>query len=293
MLTQTDVNAYRQNGYITVKNVFSPEQIAALCRVSDEFVEKSRQTTEHTDVFDLEPGHSPQEPRLRRLKSPERHHPVFDRTFRDDGVLDMLEQLIGPGIRHFGSKLNMKSAGFGSAVEWHQDYAFSPRTNDDILVVGVPLDDMDEENGCLLVVPGSHRGPIYNHFQDDVFVGAVTEPDFAPAPVVPVELKAGDISIHHCRLLHASHPNTNSSRSRRLYLEQYAAADAWPLRMLPIDDIEAYNAFILRGEPPTEPRYEEVPDVPTPEVVRPGLGGSIYESQTQMKQRLMADREAG
>lgn len=292
MLNQNQIDAYHQNGYLTVKDVFSSAQIAALGQVADEFVEKSRQATDHTDVFDLEPGHSAEHPRLRRLKSPEQHHPTFDQTFRDDHVLDMLEQLIGPAIRHFGSKLNIKGAGFGSAVEWHQDYAFSPRTNDDILVVGVTLDDMDEENGCLLFVPGSHRGPIYNHFQDDVFVGAVSEPDFAPTPVVPVELKAGDISIHHCRLLHASRPNTNPDRSRRLYLCQYAAADAWPLKNMPTD-LEAYNAFMLRGEPPTEPRWVDVPPVPTPDVVRPGLGGSIYESQTQMKQRLMAESKTG
>ena len=289
MLNQEQVDAYHRDGYITVNDIIPQEQIAALRQVSDEFLEKSRKTTEHTDLFDLEPEHSAEEPRLRRLKSPERHHPTFDKTFRDDNVLDILEQLIGPGIRHFGSKLNMKSAGFGSAVEWHQDYAFSPRTNDDILVVGVPLDDMDEDNGCLLVVPGSHRGPIYSHHQDDVFVGAVSDPDFDPSLVVPIELKAGDISIHHCRTLHASRPNINPERSRRLYLEQYAAADSWRLRELPIQDFAIFNSSMLRGEPPTKPRWTDVPEVPMPEVVRPGLGGSIYESQTQLKQRLMAE----
>ena len=292
MLQQQQIDTYHRHGYITVEKVFSAKEIDDLRRASDEFVEKSRETTEHTDLFDLEPGHSADQPRLRRLKSPERHHSAFDKTFRDDRVLDMLEQLIGPGIRHFGSKLNMKSAGFGSAVEWHQDYAFTPRTNDDILVVGVPLDDMDEDNGCLLVVPGSHRGPIYSHHQDGVFVGAVSEPDFDPDPVVAVELKAGDISIHHCRILHASRPNTNLKRSRRLYLEQYAAADAWRLREMPIQDFEAFNSFMLRGEPPTEPRWTDVPEVPIPEVVKPGLDGSIYESQTQLKHRLMSESKS-
>ncbi len=288
MLTQEQVDFYRTNGYVTVANVFPAEQMAELRQVTDEFVEKSRQATQHTEDFDLEPGHTPQNPRLRRLKRPEQQHPTYDRVFRDARVLDMVAQLVGPSVRHFGGKLNMKSAGFGSAVEWHQDHAFCARTNDDVLAVGVPLDDMDQENGCLLVVPGSHKGPIYSHYQDDIFVGAVSEPNFSPQPVVPVELKAGDISIHHGRLLHASKPNTNPTRSRRLYLPQYCAADAWPIKSFPTD-MDTFNADMIRGDAPAEPRYSEIPPIPEPETIHPGRGGSIYESQTQLRQRTLEE----
>ena len=75
----------------------------------------------------------------------------------------------------------MKSGGFGSPVEWHQDWAWYPFTNDDLLVVGICMDDMIEENGCLLAIPGSHKGRILNHHQDGCFVGGVTEPDFDDA----------------------------------------------------------------------------------------------------------------
>ncbi|NKB66411.1 MAG: phytanoyl-CoA dioxygenase family protein [Candidatus Latescibacteria bacterium] len=281
MLTQEQVDFYRTNGYITVEQAVASESIDAMLQATDEFVEKSRQASDHTNEFDLEPGHSAQAPRLRRLKGPENLHRAYDRVFRQPSIIEMIAQLVGPAVRHFGGKLNMKSAGFGSPVHWHQDHAFSPRTNDDVLAVGIPLDDMDAGNGCLLVVPGSHRGPIFNHYQDSVFVGAVTEPDFDPQPVVPLELKAGDISIHHGRLLHASAPNTDPNRSRRLYLGQYCAADAWPVKNPP-QDMEAYNKCMVRGEAPTQPRYTDVPPTPEPEEIRPGKGGSIYESQTQL-----------
>src|SRR3546814_12432932 len=68
----------------------------------------------------------------------------------------------------------MKSAGYGAAVEWHQDWAFYPHTNDDILAVGVIIDDMSEENGPLMVFPGSHRGPVHDHHADGVFAGAMS-----------------------------------------------------------------------------------------------------------------------
>ena len=265
--------------------MFSADVVSELRRVTDEFVELSRQVRENDERFDLEPGHSAQDPRLRRLKEPERHHPAYDRVFREERVLDMVEQLVGHDIREFGGKLNMKSAGYGSPVEWHQDQAFGPtRSNDDILAAGLAIDDMTLENGCLLVVPGSNRSRIFNHYQDDVFAGAVTEPDFDPKEAVPVQLKAGDISIHHGRTLHASAPNQTPDRPRRFYLSQYCAADCWEEGATP-ERIQTYATQILRGQMPDEPRFSQVPPVPRPANPRPGREGSIYESQTHMARR--------
>ena len=81
--------------------------------------------------------------------------------------------LWGPDIRFDTAKLNMKSAGFGAPVEWHQDWAFYPHTNDDLAAVGVMFDDMELENGPLMIVPGSHRGPVFDHHADGVFCGAM------------------------------------------------------------------------------------------------------------------------
>ncbi|MFO0004491.1 MAG: phytanoyl-CoA dioxygenase family protein, partial [bacterium] len=82
--------------------------------------------------------------------------------------------LWGPDIRYDHSKLNLKSAGFGSPVEWHQDWAFYPHTNDDLAAVGVMMDDMRLENGPLLCIPGSHRGPVFDHHDPQgIFCGAL------------------------------------------------------------------------------------------------------------------------
>ena len=117
MLTQEQIDFYQINGYIVVENVISAKNIAELRRVTDEYVDKSREVTEHTNVFDLEPGHTPESPQLRRIKNPVALHPIYDRILRHDYILDSVAQLIGPNIRYDTSKLNMKSAGFGSPVE--------------------------------------------------------------------------------------------------------------------------------------------------------------------------------
>lgn len=279
-LTASQIEAYRSDGFIAVENVLSPDELAALRQVTDEFVEQSRTISANTAVYDLEPGHSAEQPRVRRLKSPASHHAVYDGILRHPRILDIVAQLIGPTLWSNGNKLNLKSAAFGSPIEWHQDWAFYPQTNDDLLAVGVALDDMTLENGCLLMVPGSQIGPLYDHHQEGVFVGAITDPNFNPAQeeIVPVQVKAGGITIHHARTLHASAPNT-SSRSRRLLLLQYCAGDAWPITGM---SWEAYQAAFVCGEPNPVPRMADVPvRIPMPNV-KPG--GTIYELQTQLKQ---------
>jgi hypothetical protein len=124
MLTQEQIDRYHADGFVAVEDVLSEDLVAELRQVTDDFVERSRAVTEHDDIFDLEPGHSPEAPRLRRLKDPVDQHSVYARTMRNDAILDIVAQLIGPGIRTNGNKLNMKSPGYGSAVEWHQDWAF-------------------------------------------------------------------------------------------------------------------------------------------------------------------------
>lgn len=275
-LSEEQIANYRRDGYLSVENVLDPGEIAELQKVTEMFVERSRKVTNHTEDFDLEPGHTPESPKLRRLKDPHRQHPIYDGLLKNPRILDMVEQLLGPGIRFQNTKLNMKSPGFGSPVEWHQDWAFYPHTNDDVLAVGVAIDDMLLANGCLMVIPGSHREAVLSHHQAGVFVGAVPPAGLAER-AVPVELHAGGISLHHARLLHGSAPNT-STLPRRFLLFEYCSADAWPL--LGVTDWDAYHARLLRGQEVVEPRMEPIPV--RPPLPMPTIQGSIYEIQTNL-----------
>lgn len=285
MLTQQQIAFYHKHGYLGVENVLSQGEVDDLRRVTDVFVEKSREVAEHTAVFDLEPGHTPENPKLRRLKSPIEQHEVYRNTLHHEKILAMVSQLIGYGLRCNGNKLNMKQPGYGSPVEWHQDWAFYPHTNDDLLAVGVVIDDMTEENGPLLVIPGSHKGPVYDHHLNGHFCGAVTDPTFSDKGTTPVMVKAGGITIHHVRMLHGSVSNT-SDKPRRLLLFQYCAIDAFPLGG--IVNWDAFNATIVRGEATNIPCVEPVPvRLPYPGALRTG---SIYESQTVLKKSTFEKR---
>lgn len=274
MLTQEQIDHYQDKGYIGVEGVLNAEQVDALRRATDGFVEQSRTVAESDEIFDLEPGHTAAAPKLRRIKSPVMQHETYHNMLHHERILDIVAQLIGATIRYNGDKLNMKSGGFGSPVEWHQDWAFYPHSNDDLLAVGICIDDMNVGNGCLMVVPGSHKGPILDHHLDGHFAGAVTDPDFDDSRAERVELKAGGISIHHVRALHGSLPNL-SPNPRRLLLLQYCAGDAWPLGQAV--DWEGFGKSFIRGERSNQIRCSDTPvRMPIPGAK---LGGSIYAVQ--------------
>jgi phytanoyl-CoA hydroxylase len=278
MLTEAQVAAYRRDGFIVVEDVLDADRLAAIRATVARLVAGAAAVEAHDDVYDLEPGHTRATPRVRRIKAPHKVDPVFDAVIRDPNVLAILQALLGPDLRLHGSKLNMKSPEYGSPVEWHQDWAFYPHTNDDLLAVGVMLDDMDLENGPLLVTPGSHLGPVHSHHgEDGRFCGAIDPADIRAEieSAVPLRGRAGAMSFHHVRALHGSAQNV-SKRSRNLLLFEVAAADAWPLSG--VTDLEAFDARLLTGTGPTiAPRLAPVPvRMPLPPAARQG---SIYETQ--------------
>src|SRR5215207_239899 len=95
MLTDQQRAAYDRDGFIVVPDVFSPAEIDELRLVTDEFVRESAGVTANDNVYDLEDSHSPQEPRVRRLKAPHLIHPAYFRASRNDKILEILKDLWG------------------------------------------------------------------------------------------------------------------------------------------------------------------------------------------------------
>lgn len=268
MLTPDQVEFYHENGYLLVEDAVTPQELDGLRSVTYDFMERSRQVTENDDVFDLDEGHGPESPRLTRIKLPHRQHPLFWDTVRGERISGILKSLLGPDVGLQTSKLNTKAPGGGAAVEWHQDWAFYPHSNDSLLALGLMLEDVTEENGPLMVVPGTHKGPVLSHHNDGVFCGAVDpdDPLFDKDRIVTLTGKAGSMTIHHVRTLHGSAPN-RSDRARLILFYECHAADAWPLlgagsyihrlgQQAIWDDL---HQRMICGEPTIEPRIAPAP----------------------------------
>ena len=281
MISDEQVAAYHRDGWLVVDDVLDAGELAQAHAIIDEKVEAARGLTAHTDIYDLEPDHKPDAPRVRRIKTPHKHTPYFMDFARNPKLVAILQRLLGSdAIRLHGSKINMKSPAGGSPVEWHQDWAFYPHTNDDILAVGVMLDDCTVENGAMLMLSGSHKGPVYDHHADGYFAGAMNPADVDLSNAVPCVGRAGSMSFHHVRTMHGSAEN-RSTRPRTLLLYEFAAADAWPL--MGVKDLQDFDARLVAGAPGAQPRLTDVPvRIPLPPSPRQG---SIYENQLTSKHR--------
>ncbi len=268
MLSSEQIQFYQDNGYLMVEDVVTPEQLQKLQAITADLIEASRQVTESNEVYDLDEGHSAESPRLTRIKLPHKQHAYFDEILKRSGVTEVLRDLLGDNAALITAKLNTKAPGGGSAVEWHQDWAFYPHTNDDLLAFGLMLNDVTPENGPLQVIPGSHRGPILSHQMNGVFCGAINpkDPDFDADKMVTLTGRAGSMTVHHARLLHGSAPN-RSDRPRLILFYEIAKADAWPIlgAVSYIHELGQRRFWqdlqdrTIIGEPCLTPRLEPVP----------------------------------
>lgn len=233
MLSQAQVAEFEERGFVLARSCVDGERIAALRSELDGWIEQSRahggnwgETADGRKRFDLEPGHSAEAPRLRRVGNPVDISEAYRRVLFEGPVVEAVAELIGPDVRFHHCKLNNKLPGMATRVDWHQDHAFDPHSNDSIVVTLTLLDDMSEANGCLRIVPGSHRQR-YSHYQEGRFVGAtpaVLDEDFM-ARSLPIEGRAGDVCFMHTWAVHGSPANT-SEAPRRLLICDYVAADA-------------------------------------------------------------------
>lgn len=137
MLTQAQVQAYHDDGYVLVEDVVQGAALDELRRLTYDMIERSRAVSTSDDVFDLDDGHASHNPRLTRIKMPHARMPAFWDVLQTPAFRGVLESLLGPAARLQTSKLNTKAPGGGAAVEWHQDWAFYPHTNDDMLAIGL------------------------------------------------------------------------------------------------------------------------------------------------------------
>ena len=288
MLTRQQIDTYHEQGFIVVANVFDPRHPRSRCVPSWPTGSVARTLPVTPTCTTWSPTIRRNHPRCAASSSRTVSIRCSAKASRARSYWRSLSSCWVENIRLQNSKLNVKAPGFGSPVEWHQDWAFYPHTNEDVLAVGVMIEDVRMDNGPMMVVPGSHTGPVYNHHADGRFCGAMdpSECDIDFSNAVPCIGSAGTVTLHQARLVHGSAQNT-SSHPRPFLLYECMAADAWPLMGVP--DLNEFDSRIICGEPTLQPRL--VGGIPVRMPLPAALNqGSIYENQTAIKNRYFADK---
>jgi hypothetical protein len=253
-LSSADIDRFWHDGVLTVPGAVSEPQLAALRAQLRGWIDESRERTaawgsliDGRPRFDLAPGHRADDPQLRRVNAPSEVSDAFLDVMRDSRMTDMVADLIGPDVAYHHCKINLKLPGANTEAAWHQDFPFTPHTNDDLVTALLFLDDVTMENGALMVVPGSHRNGLLSLYRDDRFAAMVADDVAAEAErvAVPAIGPAGSVCLMHTSLLHGSQAN-GSAFSRNLYIAVYRAADAWPLAASPVPT--SLMGTIVRGK---------------------------------------------
>ncbi len=229
VLNQDERAFYFDQGYIVKERAIGSDWLGRLNTATAALVETARSMKCSTQTYDLDAGHTAENPRLRRIAYLDDLDPVFWEFCKESPLTDLAADLLGPNVRFRECMINFKWAGGGQEVKWHQDFPFYPLTNTTVAQFLVCLNDVGPEQGPLQVVPKSHEGPFYDHYdKDDNWLGYIQDDKLAEAGLdtaVDLTGPAGTITVHHCATLHASRANV-SKLGRPVLIVTYCACDA-------------------------------------------------------------------
>ncbi len=274
---------FHEHGYLMIEDAVDAALLARLQRDFATWVEESRaheaawgDTVDGRPRFDLEPGHSSATPGLRRVNAPVEISAAYLAATVESRMADCVAELIGPDVKLHHTKINSKLPGGHTEVKWHQDFAFTPHSNDDVISALLMVDEVTEENGPLQVAAGSHRGPIHSLWHGGVFTGAVADEvgEACAASAITCVGPAGAACLMHTRLLHGSAAN-RSAKPRTLHISVYSAEDAVAISPNPVPS--RYEGRLVRGQRSGRVRsidYElALPQLPT--------GASFFDQQAR------------
>jgi len=276
-IIRSERNFYKKNGYLLKDELVSKKDINKLNTLINKIVTKEKNsrkkvkdqggTQSYNNYHFVFNSNSSKNKEILRLNNPQNNNKLFYDLSRNKKIIDIVKKLIGGTVRFHLGKLNFKlpNKKKGSLVEWHQDFAFYPHTNDDLITVGIYLEDCYEKNGPLKVIKGSHKKELFSHHSNDnYFVGKINTKKNKIDLKKSVSLtgKAGSVAFFHCRTIHGSGLN-HTNGSRPLILFGYRAIDAWPIindgNPHPETNFENYDANIIYGKKSIVPRCTDVP----------------------------------
>lgn len=224
-LTDDQVNFYRKSGYLKLGRTLTNAGLATML--------KQCMTAWEQEKEEYHPGKSWLQNAL--LVNIHQKSEVVKEFYFNGPVVDAMEQLIGPNIKGVTSQLTFKMKGNTKPFGWHQDNGYGELEPYTAISTLTALEDTDQENGCLRIIPRSHA-----EGQIDVADTFNAETKSKQASIdltvdeskaIPMPMKAGETLVFHCWTLHQSQGNHSTTRDRRILFMRYADADA----------VEVYN----------------------------------------------------
>jgi len=231
LLTDEQMTQYHRDGYLQYGRILTDEELASIRDYFEDLLERlpSGARPEHMNM-----PHVGDEFLLSFCSHPR--------------ILDVIERFIGPNIVLFASHFICKPKGDGKPVPWHQDATYWPLEPMKVMTLWLAIDDSTVENGCMRVIPGTHKlGPLPHQgvsLEQYVLDLELPQGAFDESQAVDVELKAGECSFHEPYLIHGSNPNFSDKR-RCGYTMRFMPVTT---KLLKSPRFPTHPLYLLRGE---------------------------------------------
>src|SRR5581483_5980076 len=236
-----EIEHYRERGYV-IPNYRLPEPLLTQLRAALDGL-----LARYTDVAPEDLANPHMLP-----PSPDGAPNAFMQAARQPRILDMIEQLLGPDLILWITRVLCKPAAKGREVPWHQDGEYWPMRPLATCSVWIALDPVSTANGCMRFIPGSHKQKeLYRHHvsnRDNLVLNLELDQDqFKEADAVNVELEPGQMSLHDVRLIHGSLANTTGQRRAALIM-RYTPGTAYYDRSL-VEQRRGNSPFNIAHQP--------------------------------------------
>jgi phytanoyl-CoA hydroxylase len=220
----------RESGYLIIEDVLGPELLATVRAEATAICRGQRGAVDGLVPAGADEDDAAVVRRYLCIHFPHKLSSLLRDVAGLPAVVDALTDVIGPNVKMMQSMLFFKAPGHPGQA-WHQDEAHIPTRDRSLTGVWIALDDATVENGCLWVIPGSHRAGVLHPVRPH------DDPRFDPTPeafgfahgddeAVPVELPAGAALVFNGHLLHRSLPNHDPLRMRRALVNHYMSAES-------------------------------------------------------------------
>jgi len=211
LLTEAQMRHFRDRGYVTLDGVASAAEVAYIRKVIEALFASKAGHTEGAHFNFAGPDDDPNAPSFPQIISPHNYAASLRKTEYYKHGFALARQILGPEARFCGDHTLMKPPLKGPPTPWHQDEAFrAPEFDYQEINIWMPLQPVNEVNGCMQFIPGSHLGGVLPHRSpnnDPHVHGLECYEGFDAATAVSCPIPAGSCTIHTSRTLHASGPN--------------------------------------------------------------------------------------
>jgi phytanoyl-CoA hydroxylase len=221
---------FRENGFLVLQDGVEKSTVDRLCKETAEICRGER--GEISGLIPASPDATDDDVMRQYLCIHFPHKvsgPMYE-ALSEAATVDVLTRVIGPNVKCMQSMLFIKASGKPGQA-WHQDEFYIPTRDRSLLGAWIAMDDATVENGCLWVIPGSHKHGILwpQHQQRDArfdCAGEATSFPYSDDDAIPVEVKRGSIVFFNGYLLHRSLPNYAPGGFRRSLVNHYMSAES-------------------------------------------------------------------